>query len=229
MGYSIGIRPRSEVLAREMLSFMSANYRSWPTVEGGGGGQYVSDPTDDLDYDRAKGAIGLNYGSVSGWEREYAYVLTRWMAIRIGKRRSLFRKGSVTPNRFKKPVPFMVYDGYDCWPILVVSGDDQLAQIPSSARWCATDGLGMKAEPHREITNVLFELQQVDVEGVLEKAGELVGPAPKDRGESHSDWVERRERAILDLCRKQFESARSVLSEEMKRLNRLWESERRPA
>jgi hypothetical protein len=223
MGYSIGFLARSPALAKRTASFMRKHYRPWPEVagDGSGSGQYASGPRESLAYDKRKGVIGVDYGPVSGWEREYAFAIVRWMAIRAGRRRSSFRKDAVTPHVLESPAPYMTYDGYENWPILVVASAKELRAVPKSARWCATDRLGMKAEPWRQIATVLFDLKGVNVTKVMARASREAGPHP-ERGK-HWNWVERREKALLRLCRGQFDLANRVMERELERLDALWE------
>ena len=221
MGYSIGFMPRSEALGKRMLGLMKENYRPWPTVAGSKGGQYAGNPTDDMSYDRRKNSIGLDYGAVSGWEREYAYSVVKWMAIRAGRRRSSFAKDAVTPNRFPGPVPYMTYDGYQNWPILVVSTGRELAAVPKSARWCATDRLGMRSEPWQAISSVLFDLPKVNISRALDRAAKKAGPPPP-KGDNWA-WHERHQRALYELCKKEYGEGVKPMADELARLDRLWE------
>ncbi len=224
MGYSIGISVRSPAIAKRLLSFMKRNYRSWPDVAKLKGGPYAGAPTGDMSYDRRKSTVGLDYGPVSGWEREYAYTVVRWMAVRAGRRRSSFPKDAVVPNRFPKPVPYMTYDGHQNWPVLVVSSARELTSVPKGARWCACDHLGIRAEPWTLIASVLFDLPNTDVARVLRSAEKEAGPTPGS-GAEHWAWVERRDKALLRLCRKQFDLSAKRMRDELTRLHRLWESQ----
>lgn len=223
MGYSISFTPRSSALGKRVLELMKEHYRPWPKVIGSKHGQHAGSPSDDLSYDRRKGVIGLDYGAVSGWEREYAYSVVKWMAIRAGRRRSSFAKDVVTPNRFLGPVPYMSYDGYQNWPILVVSDKKELAAVPKTARWCSVDRLGMRAEPWRAVSEVLLDLP-VNMDYVLSRAAREAGPAPKS-GPGHWAWVERRQRALHEICRKKYEVGEKAMGDELSRLDRLWEGD----
>lgn len=228
MGYSIGFMPRSEALGQRMLAVMRENYRPWPTVAGSKSGQYAGNPTDDMSYDRRKNSIGLDYGVVSGWEREYAYSVVKWMAIRAGRRRSSFAKDAVTPNRFPTPVPYMTYDGCQNWPIFVVSSARGLAAVPKSARWCATDELGMRSEPWRAISSVLFDLPKVNISRALDRAAKKAGPLPPkgDRGSDmtkHRAWHERHQQALYEICKSGYEEGARRMRDELSRLDRLWQ------
>lgn len=148
MGYSIAARIRSEAKRQKVLGFLKGNFRGWPEVEGREGDCYASNPTDDLSYDSNKASIGIDYGACSGWERVYVYDFVRWVAIRFGDRRRKFKldSGSVS---FPGPVPFMVYDGYEAWPLLVVDSKQDTLTVPEDHRWCCCDRFGARlSEDH---------------------------------------------------------------------------------
>lgn len=44
MGYSIGVRARSQKLQQTMLAFLKVHYRNWAQITGGYDPQSVSDP-----------------------------------------------------------------------------------------------------------------------------------------------------------------------------------------
>src|SRR5690349_4830227 len=118
MGYSIAARVKSKDKAERMIRFVAKNYRPWSSVLGKGKSISASEVTDDLSYDSAKTALGFDYAShLNGWERIYVYSALRWICLKIGVRKRRFKSDAVTPNIFEKAVPFMVYDGYESWPI----------------------------------------------------------------------------------------------------------------
>lgn len=206
-----------------MLTFMQEHYRSWPAVLGSKElGQYSSDLTDDLDYDSKAGALGFNYGSMSSWEGEYTFLIVRWMALKIGRQKKRFRKEEVTPNLLQAPVPYLVYDGDAEWPILVVGSQKEMRKLPKTLRWCAYDHLGMKIDPSRLIKNVLFELEGVDVEAVLNQASKDAGPHHSEPVEKHWAWVDRHNRSIYRQCRKEMGKPLKILRDEILRLDQLW-------
>ena len=126
MGYTIAIRPRSEKLKNKMLDFLSKNYQDADVVFDGKVTAYACPPTDDLCYDHAKLKLGFDYGMLDEAENEYVYALVRWMGLKIGKK----RKWKSIPVS----VPYMVYDGFEAWPI-IVEGTIPIKDIPEDKRW----------------------------------------------------------------------------------------------
>ena len=113
MGYSISIRT-NPVKKDRMLAFLGKHYRKWSDVTGVGESISSGNPTDDLSYDSSTKSLGFDYAShCQGWEQAYIYSMTRWMAIRIGQRKTRFKQDTVNPNVFPDPVPFIVYDGFE--------------------------------------------------------------------------------------------------------------------
>lgn len=229
MGYSIAIRTRSPKLQQKMLRFMKANYRNWPTVEGRPeGNAYAGEPSDDISYDKSKSLIGLDYGAVSGWERVYAYTITRWMALKVGGLRATFP--NVTPSRTSKPVPYMVYDGYEAWPILLADTPAQLKQIPKPYRWCTYTSLGMHADVVEYVRGELVIDLAEDTTRMFNEVHAKLGPKPEGPPSPRYDakfeaWVDRRHRLMLPYCRKKLRPAVKVLKDEMQRLDDLWNAQ----
>lgn len=114
MGYSVAVPVRSEKLRHKMQTFMDENFRDttilFPKVY-----KYsdASNPTNNLAYDHGKCRIGFNFNT-SGSERQYIFALTRWMALQIGRKRTLqIFRGTDT----RASVPYYVYDGDEACPI----------------------------------------------------------------------------------------------------------------
>jgi hypothetical protein len=113
MGYSIATPIVSEAVKQELLAFFSKHYRKWTDVRYDGKySNYLDGPTDDLDYDHGPCRIGFNYNA-SGGEREYGFSVCRWMALHVGKRRDFLDLKGLGP------VPYVVYDGHERFPVLV--------------------------------------------------------------------------------------------------------------
>ena len=226
MGYSIGIRTRSPKLRYKLLAFMKAHYRSWPLLLTGQDGPcYAGPPTDDLDYDsRSKTAIGVNYGVCGDWEREWAFTIVRWMALRAGTNRRMFSDGV----RLEAPVPFMVYDGYESWPLIVVT-KAQAKKLPKRLQGFAVDQQGIHNGPDAESEYVKHSLFGVDVPNdATQKATAKVGSYP-DKGDRHA-WRVRFNMALLEepAIRKSVDKGISIIRDELTRLDALWNEFRPP-
>lgn len=146
MGYSVSVAARSPKLRSEMYAFLLERYRSWSQVlderalDDAFQGPFL-DENLGLPF---QGCIGFNYDPVvSSPEREYHFVITRWMAIQIGKRRSKFRNEGLT---FSRPVSFVLY-GEDPIPVLVQS---DWTEVPEAVQPFVFDTLGMRVDPAAE-------------------------------------------------------------------------------
>jgi hypothetical protein len=182
MGYSIAIRARSITLRAKMLAFMTTNYQSWPALMGHPDGPcYASSPTGDLSYDRSKLALGLDYGVCSGWEREWAFTIIRWMALKVGSNRKTFSNGIKVPT----PTPFMVYDGYETWP-LIVGTKATAKKLSKDFQWCAVDAQGIHNGPNAEgdlVQHGIFDME--DPNAVTQRVLKKIGQMP-DEGDRHA-------------------------------------------
>lgn len=224
MSYSIGIRTKSPGLQKKMLKFMQVHYRSWPAVLGDPkGNAYAGEPSDDLSYDRAKSVIGLDYGVVSGWERVYAYAVVRWMAIKVGAIKSRY---PVVPKRTPQPVPYIVYDGYESWPVIVVETTAALKKLPQESRWCAATPLGMYADPLRYVDgDLVLELAEDCTQMFRDIEAKVGSRGPNSGPKAHAAWVAKRHRLMMPYCRKKLRVQLKPLKAEMQRLEDLWDQE----
>lgn len=81
--------------------------------------------------------IGIDYNA-SGFERGYAHVLIRWIALQVGRKRRRF------PDRMfnNKPVPYYLYDE-QATPILL----DDPREVAEDFRWACVDRFGTPVGP----------------------------------------------------------------------------------
>lgn len=86
MGYSITIAVRRRELGQRMIDFARKHVRSFDCHDMEIGPCWAEkiegDERSGLPYCERKGHIGFNYGS----DREWKYVLLRWMAIKVGRK-----------------------------------------------------------------------------------------------------------------------------------------------
>ena len=89
MGYTISVKLVPE-LREKMLTFMARDFKSWSALTGEAH-DYVSPllTDDELEYCPKKGHTGFNYNA-SGLEREYAFSVIRWMALKAGENKRYF-------------------------------------------------------------------------------------------------------------------------------------------
>ena len=237
MGYSIGVRARSRKLQKEMVSFLNKNYRKWSEVVGGHERHAVSSPTDDADYDDSKLFVGFNYSCSWGWDRFYTTVSCRWVALKIGRQRTTFSKDVVVPNAFPKPVPYITYDGYENWPVLVTT-ERGASRLPKRQRWCATDEYGLSRSPDRWKDHCITAMEEChfgdEVKGIKKAMSALEKEtvrtdwqALKDRGEiTRRQWLDGIEAIRAKHMRPFMEKAFDDVRAEMKRLDSIWNKSR---
>jgi len=89
----------------------------------------------------SKYALGFHYGVVTGLEREYAYSLVRWMALKVGKRCRTFGHNG-KEGRSNKPIPYYVYDGFERFPVFT-----EQCGLPSGT-YRAVDNYGILKRPY---------------------------------------------------------------------------------
>lgn len=144
MGYSIGVQCRDKDTRDKMLKFLRANLRpgyvlfegqEFPFLLGVESKSY--DPTqyprtekDDpptpenpegisgLSYIHRQNVIGFDYGCLNGATREYAFAILRWLAVAVGKRKVPRTGRKLTDPDVTVPVPFIIYDDQEEWPVL---------------------------------------------------------------------------------------------------------------
>ena len=111
MGYSIAAEARNKLLQSAMLAFLKKHYRNAPTVFDYEGGQYASDPSDDLDYSDGDTLIGFNYNSCDP-EREYIFCIVRWIAIQVSPRLYSFHNDTydIDLDLPYSRIPYYLYD-----------------------------------------------------------------------------------------------------------------------
>jgi hypothetical protein len=229
MGYSIAIRARNPKLRKKMVQFMAKNVRKWSDVLGAG--ESISSrpglgEEGSLDYDRSSDAVGFDYAShCHGWEQCLIFSTTRWMALKIGKKKSRFKKDAVTPNVFDEPVPFMVYDGYESWPILVCKNLKEAMKLPETARWCATDNLGVYLDP--EVNNILTsyaeemffdEKMHAAFQRDMEKIKHL-------HDKNFEQWRDKAMKLKIKHMSPEIDRMLPVVRAEIRRLDKLWEAQ----
>lgn len=143
MGYSISVSVRSQKLKTAMFEFMLEQYRPWPIViDAEEDSRFEGPLVDNMVAAQGKCIIGFDYPNlIESAEHEYIFSIVRWMAIRVGKRRSIFRMDGL---ELPKPVPYYVYDGLEPSPILL---EDEWEDVPLELLSCVHTRLGMKITP----------------------------------------------------------------------------------
>ena len=215
MGYSLLVEAQSTQLRDKMVSFMEANYEN--------PGDSAGPPEK-----RGKKNIIIEYSScLHGQERVHVYSVIRWMALRVGALRSKFNKESVNPNVFDPPVPFMVYDSYERWPVLVCASEKEaMAKWPKSLWWCCTDPLGIYLGERTSesvvsaVTEVIFTDKKRSA--LFEKAMKELGPIPRNDHERWEKWLEKKHAIQAKLCRPEISAMMKKIRTEIGRLDKQW-------
>ena len=221
MGYSLGVRTRSPKLAQKMLAFMGEHYRSWSEVIGSKTRSISTRPlSDDISYGQKKGIIGFDYAShCFGWERIYVFCLMRWIALRVGVRRSKFRLEERT-IALSAPVPFISYDGNEDWPILVVGSIAEAMKVPKERRWCCTDTNGVYL--NAQVNQILaIECEDIWTDEAMTKAfaEEMFNISKED-----PDRREKLQAVRAKYAQPEIDRMLPKVQAELERLNKLWEA-----
>jgi hypothetical protein len=206
MGYSVSVKARTSELAERMEAFFEREYRPYQQVWGfESGAQYSSVPSRDFSYHQGAkknpACVGIDFNA-AGFERGYVMGLGRWMTLRIGCSRKSFKDPKA---KFEKPVPYIIYDVDDGWPLLV----QPLDKTPKNLRWCCVDELGITLRPPLDFEiHVESKIRQEAHAKAEKKFG---GP-----GQETHDY-------LLELLAPQIWGLVQPMREELKRLDRRWQ------
>ena len=214
-----------------MLDFMGANYRRWSVVCGLESSEWhgsAGDPTDDYSYGKDENSIGIDYQSgLYGFERDYIYSVLRWMAIKVGDRKSEFEtdEGDVGPeiSAFPEPVPYYKYDCDEHFnPILVVT-KEQEADLPEEHRHWAVDSFGVRIGPTsigHQIGSCSGMFGQHSASILTES--KMLGEAPKEEGPERESWLALHQEIYLKYLRPEIDENVTRIRQEIQRLDQLW-------
>lgn len=235
MGYSISVHVSSDELRSKMLQFLEKGYRKWSVVCGKNPSKCHGSsrgPTDDLSYGGTKTSIGFDYQSgMYGFERDYIYSLTRWMAIKVGDRKTEMptdedEDGPAEVVAFPEPIPYYKYDcDSHLTPILVVT-EEQEAALPEEHRHWAVDELGVRIGPTR------IDSQIMSCQGMfgpnsanLITETKSLGNVPNEDGEAREAWMALRREIFLKYLKGEIDENVGLIRQEIQRLDQLWASE----
>jgi len=215
MGYNLSVEAQSAELRNKMVRFMEANYKSLGEMAG---------PPEA----RGKKKIEIGYSScLHGEERVYVYSVIRWMALKVGALQSKFSKESVNPNVFADPAPFMTYDSYEHWPILVCASEKEaMAKWPKSLWWCCTDPLGiyLGERTSESVVSAVTEAIFIDKKrgALFDKEMKKLGTVPRDDKEKWEKWLAKKHAIQAKLCRPEIRAMMKKIRSEIGRLDKLW-------
>jgi len=139
MGADAGVRCKDKEIRDRMLAFLKANMRPWHIVgaggrwvlgqpyEGGDGSPFIR--TEEVQADGTSALCDVYGQNVLGFDlgydmpsREYTYGVLRWIALVAGDCKIPTNGDEEDPEPIAKsvdrPVPYILYDGYEEWPVL---------------------------------------------------------------------------------------------------------------
>lgn len=211
MGYSFSTPCKSAKARDQMMAFLDRHYRPWAQVispfrdalsSGRGVAPSVTFDTrargpsaEDLAYDHGACKIDFDYGAgFSDAERYWMYNFCYWMAQRVGRRRVFPKKAPGCGA-----VPYVVYDGYEAWPVLEASR--YADKVGRGSEWLVENGF-------RGMTSCIEWEARIHEESRRGKAEEHV--------KEFVDWMTGRKKAarIVD----------EAIRAELDRLAKLWET-----
>ncbi len=206
---------------------MKKNFRHWePDPED----RFIGDPTDNLSYSHSKKQIGFDYNSSwgDGMERVYYFAVLRWVALRVGSRSRKIKREDSDILTFKKPVPFIIYDGYERWPVL--------EEKPSNKKliqyW--TDEFGLKQDLESllglYVSNLYHEkilIGSAEHKALPPEALKILGRKVKSKnvmGICDMPDITNQETFLLvkTLCKEEIDEEIKKISNELRRLNDKW-------
>jgi len=246
MGYSLAIRVRSDQLRPKFLKFLQTNFRRWSVVCGKDPSEWhgsASGPTDDISYGKTETSIGFDYQSgMYGFERDYIYSVIRWMALKVGDRKTKMRvdvpDGGSVVHRFPEPTPYYIYDGEpDLNPLLVVT-EEQAAALPKDQCQWAIDEWGVRIGPtavdHRigscsglfgvSRKGIIAEIGAVNHKEIIAEIEAIGSNPPEDKSGEEAWWARRRE-IYLKYLKPEIDENVDLIRQEIQRLDKLWAGE----
>jgi hypothetical protein len=217
----------------KFFCFMEENFLSWDKLSGKNPDEWhgsASPPTDDI-FKRPT-SIGFDYQSgMFGFERDYIYSVTRWIAIKVGDRESRMSTDISDSELvlFQEAVP---YYNYDCdahnIPVLVVT-EEQEASLSKRRRHWAVDPWGVRIGPSSvdHQGDVLFWVYGPDRDKILEEVSAF-GKMPMDDEDAQEVWLSKRREVYLKYLKPEIDESVSLIRREIQRLDGLWNESSRP-
>lgn len=208
MGYSLSTIAKSKSAQKRMLAFMEKHYiPAWKVLGEEEHSEFISEPSEDLSYAHNKLQIGFDFNA-SGFEREYMFTLTHWMALKIGRRTNVVTMDEKRVEIRGEPFPYILYDGYDRWPVL----DRPLKEIPKRLHWCGSDYLGMRRD--KKYSNLTDSLIFTNEKLWYQLQAEATKKFPKPCPDRHEEFVK--------LCYPHLQEPLGKLKAAMLNYEKLW-------
>jgi len=226
MGYSISVKVRHPKLLTQMLSFMETHYRPWWQVFNETPRSVFAELTDDVSYGDTKNTLGFDYSCISGWEREHVYATVRWMALKVGKRKSKFEKLIVKPSGysdyiFEAPEHYYFYDNIET-PVLATSSEEEAKTLPGVLEGLATDNLGC---PWPSSTGLLYAAMMASFDKDP-AVGERYSEATKvlDSIGDPGVRLKKHRKIQAELAGDEVMRGRAIIRGDLERLDALWKA-----
>lgn len=148
MAYSITTPIKSEKAKKYMMAFLKKHYD-------GKLDPYARGPIDrDLSYDHGPCRIGFDASGTS----DYMISVCAWVALKVGKRK-LYPTKAIP--KAAGPCKYLVYDGYQDWPLLITQRHRQNLGAYVQVNWVGC--LVPELHPYDVLTrrtNTLFEIEE---------------------------------------------------------------------
>ncbi len=202
MGYSITFNAKSSKLKYKMLDFLKKNYQQPSFV-------IYLDDTDHLDYGDLK--LGDKVSCYRGWEYVYVMCLIKWMALKIGARRSKFRDMS----RLSVPVSYVSFDNEEAWPIITVTNVAEARKL-GKHKGFATDMNGCYIGP--SINDIL----PYHCDAIIDNKY-FIELAALQKANNHKSYFEKLNKIKLKYCRPEINKMLSQVKADIQRLEDLWQ------
>ena len=156
MSYDLYVTARNNALAKQMADFMDINFKPWSEIVGNISdrkcGDFMSKPALE---DGKLNTITIWYSAAES-EREYAWTLIHWIAIKIGKKAAFWKKKGL-PS-----IPWFSYARCEAFPVIPAHLTPE--EVHPDLAWAAEyDELGCRRVPDE------IELRLPDNPLVLER------------------------------------------------------------
>ena len=145
MGETMGVICRSQKHATNLLSFLDENWKDYCDQVG-----YPTLNQSGSPFWKGKLTVETKYTAFRTLGRELVWVILRWAALKVGRRKSAFpnlAKPDESTFHFDEPVPYTLYGNYSPWPVLLETQNPDL-------NWCLVNEVGVLMVPTESINLV---------------------------------------------------------------------------
>jgi hypothetical protein len=163
-----------------------------------------------------------------GFERDYIYSMIRWMAIKVGDRRTILGvEGDLDSHTetFQEPTPFYHYDcDVPQIPVLVVT-EEQEAALNKERRYWAVDEWGVRIGPlsvDAQFMSCLGGSSPNRDEFIEEIKALGKKPLAASGEEAQEAWDRLRREVSLKYLKPEIDANISIIRQEIQRLDKLW-------